>query len=94
VTAASARHKVTVAVLKHSYYLLLATHYLLLTAQVTVAMLKESLDLHFQIQMASSVSSFRTLIRTLAAKVSPAQLEQARYLVITPRPSSSSRCVT
>ena len=30
----------------------------------------------------------------LAAKVSPAQLEQARYLVITPRPSSSSRCVT
>ena len=62
--------------------------------KVTVAVLKDSLDRHFQIQMAASVSSFRTLIRTLAAKVSPAQLEQARYLVITPHQRSSSRHVT
>ena len=43
--------------------------------KVTVAVLKDSLDRHFQIQMAASVSSFRTLIRTLAANVSPEQLE-------------------
>ena len=43
--------------------------------KVTVALLKDSLDRHFQIQMAASVSSFRTLIRTLAANVSPEQLE-------------------
>ena len=71
--------------------------------KVTVSVLKDSLDRQFQLQMAVA-SSFSRLVRTLAANVSPEQLEQARTLTLlrgvpgatplppltTPRPADGS----